>query len=244
MTTEDTEAVEDVAETVADLEVEVVQEAAVVSLLLQNFQHQRQTAHRTHIPIEALKIGAPHNSHLAVHTLAEVQGEDLALPEVVGVKDFKVVDVRDFKVTGIMGVKDFKVVEVEDFKVTEVMGIKFFTVIEEVRVQAFKATESVEMKDFKAVAKRVQDFKATGVKVTEDMVAKGFKMTEEMAAKSFKVIGDVAAKGFKAAGRVLTMTAETIMRVPSHLCFPAKIATAVRTEAIQRIIPVPVSLIH
>lgn len=120
----------------------------------------------------------------------------MALPEVMGVKDFKVVEVRDFKVTGIIGVKDFKVVEVKDFKVTEVMGIK------------------------------------------------GFKMTEEMAAKSFKVIGDVVAKSFKAAGRVSTMMAETIMRVPSRVYFPAKIATTVKTKAIQRIILVPVSLIH
>ena len=192
-TTQDTEAVEDVAEAVADREVEVVQEAMVVSLLPQNFQHQRQTAQ---IPIETPKIGTPHNSHLAVHTLVEVRGEDLALQEVVGVKDFKVMEVRDFKVTGIIGVKDFKVMEVKDFKMTEVMGIK------------------------------------------------GFKLTEEMAAKDFKVMGDVVAKSFKAAGRVLTMTAETIMRVPSRLYFPAKIVTAVRTEAIQRVIPVPVSLIH
>lgn len=195
-TTQDTEAVEEVAEAVADCEVEVVQEAAVFSLLPQNFQHQRQTAHQTQIPIETPKIGTPHNSHLAVHTLVEGRGEDLALPEVVGVKDFKVVEVRDFKVTGIIGVKDFKVVEVKDFKVTEVMGIK------------------------------------------------GIKMTEEMAAKDFKVIGDVVTKNFKAAGRILTMTAEMIMRVPSHLYFPAKIATTVRTKAIQRIIPVLVSLIH
>ena len=63
---------EDVAEAVADREVEVVQEAMVVSLLPQNFQRQRQTAHQTQILIKTLKIGTPHNSHLAVHTLVEV----------------------------------------------------------------------------------------------------------------------------------------------------------------------------